>query len=126
MVKKRVVTFERYRYGKRSFLYPGDRFRASGGPSYAGTDEEGNRVWIPMNEAGVFRFIRYCECGASKWIEAYREGQGRTVIYVGNPRWSPNVEGLRLRPHMVRFVSNRRRRKRRGPKGPALLQKTLF
>jgi hypothetical protein len=123
---KKVVTFERYRYGKRSYLYPGDRFRASGGPYYAGTAEDGQRVRIPMNEVGVYRFVRYRECGASKWIEAYREGQGMAVIYVGRTRWSPNVDGLRLRPHRVRFVSNRKRRNCPIAEGPTLLQKKLF
>ena len=77
-----------------------------------------------MNEAGVFVFRRYCECGASKWIEAYQEGHGIAVIYVGRPRKSPNVAGLRLRPHMIRLVTNRRRKKPLNE--PGAVQKMLF
>ena len=53
MAKRRLLEFDRYRYGKRSYLYPGDRFRASGGPHFIGNDDDGKRVRIPMNEAGV-------------------------------------------------------------------------
>ncbi len=124
MAKRRLLEFDRYRYGKRSYLYPGDRFRASDGPHFTGTDDNGNRIRIPMNEAGVFVFRRYCEYGASKWIEAYREGHGIAIIYVGRARKSPNVEGLRLRPHMIRLVTGRTRKKRR--KEPCEVQKLLF
>ena len=44
MTKKELRTFDRYRYGKRAFLLPGSRFRASGGPYYVGTDDEGRRI----------------------------------------------------------------------------------
>ncbi len=124
MAKKTPLEFDRYRYGKRSFLYPGDRFRASGGPQFTGTDDNGKRTRIPMSEAGVFVFRRYCENGASKWIEAYREGHGIAIIYVGRPRKSPNVDGLRLRPHTIRLVTGRRRKKR--AKETREVQKVLF
>ncbi len=124
MAKKTPLEFDRYRYGKRSFLYPGDRFRASGGPQFTGTDDNGKRTRIPMNEAGVFVFRRYCEYGASKWIEAYREAHGIAIIYVGRPRKSPNVDGLRLRPHTIRLVTGRRRKKR--AKETREVQKVLF
>jgi hypothetical protein len=83
VAKAKLQTFDRYRYGKRSYLYPGDCFRASGGPCYLTKDDEGQRLRIPMNETGVFTFIRYCECVASKWIEGYRKGSGSAIIYVG-------------------------------------------
>lgn len=124
MAKAELRTFDRYRYGKRSYLYPGDQFRASGGPIYLTTDDDGGRVRIPMNETGVFTFVRYCECGASKWIEGYRKGYGRAVIYVGRPRPSPRIDGLRLRPHRIRSVGDRRTKRRRDC--PGLIQKTLF
>ncbi len=123
MAKKELRTFDRYRYGKRAFLLPGSRFRASGGPYYVGTDDEGRRIRIPMNEPGVFVFRRYCEYGASKWIEAYREEQGTFVIYVGRPRKSPRVEGLRLRPHKICLVTGRK--KKRKP-ATTSVQKLLF
>ncbi len=124
MAKRRLLEFDRYRYGKRSYLYPGDRFRASDGPHFTGTDDDGKRIRIPMNEAGVFVFQRYCEYGASKWIEAYREGHGIAIIYVGRARKSPNVEGLRLRPHQIRLVTGRRRKIRL--QEPPEVQKLLF
>ncbi len=124
MAKRDLLEFDRYRYGKRSYLYPGDRFRASGGPHFIGTDDNGKRVCIPMNEAGVFVFQRYCEYGASKWIEAYRKGHSIAIIYVGRPRKSPNVDGLRLRPHTIRLVTGRRRKQR--AKAPREVQKMLF
>ena len=123
VAKPTLRTFDRYRYGKRSFLYPGYRFRASGGPVFLARDEEGNRVRIPMNETGVFTFIRYCECGASKWVEGHREGYGTAVIYVGRIRPSPRVEGLQLRPHKIRTVRERQKTKRQAP---LLTQKALF
>ena len=124
MAKRQLLEFDRYRYGKRSYLYPGDRFRASGGPHFIGTDDDGKRTRIPMNEGGVFVFRRYCEYGASKWIEAYRKGHGIAIIYVGSPRKSAHVDGLRLRPHTIRLVTGRRRKKR--TKEPREVQKMLF
>ena len=123
MARPTLKTFTRYRHGKRSYLYPGDRFRASGGSYYATTDDDGNKVRFPMGERGVFTFRRYCERGASKWIEAIREGGSIAIIYVGRPRPSPVVEGLRLRPHTIRPVYARRRRKR---VPPTHTQRTLF
>ena len=123
MTKKELRTFDRYRYGKRAFLLPGSRFRASGGPYYVGTDDEGRRIRIPMNESGVFVFRRYCEFGASKWIEAHREKEGVFIIYVGRPRKSPRVDGLRLRPHKIRLVTERKKRR---PPDTTCVQKLLF
>ena len=46
------------------YVYPGDRYRASGGPYYCGTDDQGKRIRIPMGESGVFTFRRYREHGS--------------------------------------------------------------
>ncbi len=123
MTKPTLQVHTRYRYGKRSFIYPGDQFRASGGPFYVGTDDNGTRVRIPMGENGKFVFRRYCELGASKWIEASSEESGIAIIYVGRARRSPRVDGLRLRPHKIRPVYVRRKKKRLAAK---MVQKTLF
>jgi hypothetical protein len=56
-----------------------------------------------MGETGVFVFQRYCELGASKWIEA-ASSSGTAIIYVGHSQPSPRVDGLRLRPHKTRPV----------------------
>jgi hypothetical protein len=124
MAARELLTYSRYRYGKRSYLYPGDRFRASGGPYYVGVDDHGNRVRIPMGEAGVFRFRQYCRRGASQWIEATRGDSGTAIIYVGRRRPSPLISGLRLRPHTIRPVYRRRRRRKASTPQP--VQKTLF
>ena len=123
MTKPTLEVHTRYRYGKRSFIYPGDQFRASGGPFYVGTDDNGTRVRIPMGENGKYVFRRYCELGASKWIEASSEQSGTAIIYVGRARRSPRVDGLRLRPHTIRPVYVRRKKKRPVAN---MVQRTLF
>jgi len=126
VAERKLKTFDRYRYGKRSFLYPGDTFRASGGPYYLSTDDRGKRVRIPMNETGVFTFIRYCELGASRWIEARHDKHGTAIIYVGRARRSPRLASLRLRPHKIRFVPTRAGKKRAVVMQPTAVQRTLF
>ncbi len=122
MNPRKPLVFDRYRYGKRSFLYAGDKFRVSGGSYFAGTDDQGERTRVPMGERGVFVFRRYCELGASKWIEATDEN-GTVIIYVGRARPSKQVDGLRLRPHTIRPVHQRKRRKK---KASEFVQRTLF
>ena len=41
MNKRTPLVFDRYPYGKRSFIYDGDRFRVSGNPYFVGTDDTG-------------------------------------------------------------------------------------
>ena len=94
----------------------------SDGPYFVGTDDEGKRTRVPMAERGVFVFRRYCELGASKWIEAADE-HGTVIIYVGRPRPSKQVEGLRLRPHKICPVYQRKRRKK---KPAEFVQRTVF
>ena len=108
--------------GKRSFIYAGDKFRVSGSPYFLGSDDEGKRMRVPMGERGVFVFRRYCELGASKWIEVNDES-GMVIIYVGRPLPSKQVEGLRLQPHTIRPEYERKRRKK---KSSPLVQPTLF
>ena len=126
MAGREQVNYTRYRYGKRSYLYPGDKFRASGGPYYIGTDDLGRRIRIPMGETGVFRFRQYCRQGASQWIEATRDQYGTAIIYVGRRRPSPLMSGLRLRPHIIRPVYQRKQSGKKSKAKPPTLQKTLF
>jgi hypothetical protein len=79
-----------------------------------------------MGEKGVFTFRQYCELGASKWIEATSQNHGTAIIYVGRPRRSPLVDGLRLRPHSIRPVSEKKRRTENRRAGFDYVQKTLF
>ena len=122
MNPRKPLVFDRYRYGKRSFIYAGDKFRVSGGPYFVGTDDEGKRTRVPMGEHGVFVFRRYCELGASKWIEANGEN-GMVIIYVGRSRPSKQVDGMRLQPHTIRPVYQGKRRKK---KPSEFVQQTLF
>jgi len=63
-----------YRFGPRSILRPGDRFRTSGGPYY-----EGSRR-IAMTAKGPFTFKRFCWNGDGEWIEALDRDGARCVL----------------------------------------------
>jgi hypothetical protein len=98
MTCRRTENFDNYRYGPRSTLVPGDRFRVTGGPVYVTDDGR----MIPVWERGVFRFRCYCVSGASKWIEAYRgDGGGLAVLWVGRSCRSKAIPGLKRRPYKV-------------------------
>jgi hypothetical protein len=56
MSTRKLQVFDQYRYGPRSVLTPGDRFRVGGGPVYV-TDS--GKV-IPMYDRGEFVFRRFC------------------------------------------------------------------
>ena len=125
MAKRNLQTYSRFRYGKRSFIYAGDKFRSSGGPYYVGKDEDGKRVRQPMGETGAFAFRKYCELGASKWIEATTDEHQTIIIYVGRKRKSSNVDGLMLRPHKIRPLYEKNHRPKKS-KANQLTQKELF
>ena len=98
MGKRKLQVFEVYRYGPRSKLVQGDRFRVTGGPLYVTASGEK----IPMYERGVFLFDRYCEQGAAKWIEAFQgDGSGRVILWVGKSTRSKTVPGLLRRPYRI-------------------------
>ena len=98
MAKRKLQVFDRYRYGPRSVLVRGDRFRVTGGPIYV-TD---TGVQIPMSERGVFVFHQYCVQGAAKWIEAYHaSGGGHVVLWVGRPCRSKAIPNLRRLPYRI-------------------------
>jgi hypothetical protein len=109
MSQRKLQPFDEYRYGPRSVLQPGDRFRVGGGPVYI-TDDG---VEHAMAERGLFKFRRYYVQGAQKWIEAYSvSGGGIVVLWVGKPGRSPVAENLRRKPYKVRKVTDRKRRKK--------------
>ncbi len=98
MTSHNLQVFDQYRFGPRSVLLPGDRFRVSGGPVYV-TD---SGSMIPMHERGVFVFRCYCVRGAAKWIEAFRgDGSGLAILWVGKPSRSSAVPNLRRKPYKV-------------------------
>ena len=117
MAKRKLRTHDEYRYGPRGILRPGDRFRVTGGPVYV-TDE---KTIVPMYERGIFVFRRYCELGASKWIEASRtDGGGFAILWVGKSGRSRTIPNLRRRPYRITRKlrspdkNGRNRRKRKG------------
>jgi len=98
MAKRKPNEFSEYRYGPRSILRRGDRFRVAGGPIY--TTKSGEK--LPMYERGVFVFICYCTQGASKWIEARRADSSIFVhLGVGGPTRNHDVPSLRRRPYRI-------------------------
>ncbi len=111
MAHHKLQVFDEYRFGPRSVLVPGDRFRVRGGPVYI--TDDGTK--IPMVERGVFVFRRYCVQGTSKWIEAYRaDGGGIVILWVGKSGRSHAVPNLRRRPYKVTAkVRDKQRRLRR-------------
>jgi len=109
MTNRKLQTFDEYRYGPRSVLHPGDRFRVGGGPVYI-TDDG---VEHSVAARGIFKFRQYCGQGASKWIEAHAaDGSGTFVLWVGKPGKSPTVPNLRRKPYKIRNITGRLRRKK--------------
>jgi hypothetical protein len=98
MSPRSLEVFDQYRYGPRSVLVPGDRFRVRGGPIYVSNDGK----TIPFADRGVFVFQRYCVQGAARWLEAYRaDGSGLVILWVGKRSRSRAVPNLRRRPYRV-------------------------
>ena len=98
MARRKFQVFDQYRYGPRSVLVPGDRFRVAGGLIYV--TENGEK--IPMAERGIFVFRRYCVRGASKWIEAFRsDGGGVAILWMGKAGRSRTVPNLRRRAYRI-------------------------
>lgn len=97
MARRKLQVFQEYRFGPRSVLIPGDRFRVAGGPVYV--TDDGKKV--PMAERGVFVFHRYCVRGASKWIEAYRANGGMAILWMGKTGRSKTVPNLHRRAYRI-------------------------
>lgn len=110
MSNRKLQTFDEYTYGKRGVLKPGDRFRVSGGPVYITDDGVEHRI----ADRGTFKFRRYFEQGAQKWIEATAaDGSGTVVLWVGKACRSPVEPNLRRKPYKVRKVTDRKRKKKK-------------
>jgi hypothetical protein len=98
MARRKLQTHSEYRFGPRSVLKLGDRFRVTGGPVYVTQDKS----VVPMYERGIFVFRRYCEQGAAKWIEAYRaDGGGLVILSVSKSIRSRIIPNLRNRPYRI-------------------------
>ena len=94
MSSRKLQEFDEYHYGTRGVLQRGDKFRVSGGPFYE--NDDGTKTL--MAERGVFVFRRYCEKGASKWIEATRVGGGAVVLWVGKAGPNKDLPSFRASP----------------------------
>lgn len=114
MAQRKLQEFEEYRYGPRSVLKPGDKFRVSGGPVYVADNGIEHRI----AERGIFKFRRYCVQGAQKWIEAFPVGGGGVVLlWVGKAVKSPKVPNLKRKPYKIRKVTDRTRKPKKAPAG---------
>jgi hypothetical protein len=110
MANRRLQVCDQYRYGPRSVLVPGDRFRATGGPVYVTDDGK----LISMADRGQFIFRRYCVQGTARWLEAYRaDGSGLAILWVGKTSRSLAIPNLRRRPYRVTKVLNSKSMSRR-------------
>jgi hypothetical protein len=109
MSNRKLETFDEYRYGPRSVLQPGDRFRVSGGPYYVNPD--GSKSLYA--ERGVFVFKRYCTFGSQKWIEARHQDGGDVVLWVGKSVANPDLPTFRRRPYKVRKVGETKRERKK-------------
>ena len=116
MSNRKLQEFDEYRYGPRSVLCPGDRFRASGGPYYQ--NEDGSKSL--MAERGTFVFRRYCEKGASKWVEATRVGGGNVVLSVSKAIANPDLPSFKRRPYKFRKVTDRKKPQKKKSAGRAV------
>ena len=98
MTRRKLQVFHQYRYGPRSVLIPGDRFRVTGGPIYV--TDHGTKT--SMAERGILVFRCFCVQGASRWIEAYRaDGGGVAILWMGKAGRSKAVPNLRRRPYRI-------------------------
>jgi hypothetical protein len=115
MSNRKLQEFDEYHYGLRGVLCLGDKFRVSGGPYYQ--NDDGTKTL--MAERGTFVFRRYCEKGASKWIEATRVGGGNVVLSVSKGGPNPDLPSFKRRPYKVTKVTGRKGGKKQET-GPAV------
>lgn len=108
---RKLCVHDEFRYGPRSVLHPGDRFRVSGGPVYVTAD--GTK--ISLAERGVFLFRRYCVQGTNQWIDAIRESDHRAVsLWVGKVVRVRLLPALQRCPYRIRGVKSPRSPRRSG------------
>ncbi len=98
MAQRKLKEFDEYKFGPRSVLRPGDRFRVKDGPIYV--TDAGEK--FPMFERGIFIFQKYCERGDRKWIQARRADSAVTVIlWMGRSMRNPDMQNFRRRPYRI-------------------------
>jgi hypothetical protein len=122
---REILVHDEYVVSERVTLRAGDIFRAKGGPYYVKRDSKGNKVRMSMAARGPFRFMRVCEEGDRKWIEAVSMKDGTAAVISLTKRRSIMPGSLIPRPYVILGkVSGKRaarleaRRERRGGRGP--------
>ena len=101
-----MTVFEsKYRYGPKSVLERGTRFRVSNGPYYTTRNGE----VIHMGERGVLEFVSYEP--RQQVIHAMTPKGLAAVLYVGDERPSQSVAGMTDRPYTIRSRVRRKRGK---------------
>ena len=98
-----VVETTSYRISPRRTLQTGDTVRLKKGPYWMGRAEDGTPVRVSMAERGRVTFVRYCELGRSRWIEATSHGR-IVVLHVGSEEPSPTIPGFVRRPYVITGV----------------------
>lgn len=120
----RIQCSEEYNVSERVTLRSGDIFRAKGGPYYVKRDAKGNKVRMSMAARGPFRFMRLCEQGTRKWIEAVSMKDGTAAVLSLTKRRSVLPGALIPRPYVIvgkvggaKAVRLEAKRQRRGAGG---------
>ena len=120
----RIKTSDEYVVSERVTIRVGDTFRAKGGPYYVKRDTRGHKTRMSMAARGPFRFMRLCEQGDRRWIEAVSMRDGTSAVLSLTKRRSVLPGALIPRPYEVLGkVSGKRaarleaRRERRGRGG---------
>lgn len=105
-----MTTTERlaeYRFGQRSVLRPGVRFRANKGPLFQLAD--GTQVSVAAH--GPFIFRAYVRHGSTEWIEATDRDGGNAILHIKGQRKQVD-EALIPRPYTIRSLIRKKHPRR--------------
>jgi hypothetical protein len=92
----RLVKTDSYRVSERVLIQRGDKFRATGGPYWKGSD--GTKV--SLTARGPYTFHSHVKRGAVEWIEALDRDGAFAVLHVAGRR--KRIDGsLVARPYKV-------------------------
>lgn len=105
----KLVRTDSYRVSERVLLSRGDKFRATGGPYWKGSD--GTKV--SLRSRGPYTFHSHVKRGAVEWIECLDKDGSFAVLHIAGKR--RRIDGsLVPRPYTItgkrRVDSSRRRR----------------
>src|SRR5262245_37859015 len=97
---------DEYQFGKRGRLRGGDLFRASGGPYWTGSDNQGHPVSRGLSRPGIYRVGTYRTSRKRGWISAFhlRDGVYEPLYVTGATYRSPTTPGVVNRPYRISMV----------------------